>query len=323
MNQKELPLKFEQIRTFGKVFADTRTLIRENFVVFFKCMLFLVGPFALFTCTIHEFYKVNIIGDDGADWSHIGSYVAASAIYSQLRWVINGLITSIVVSHFMKVYREYGPGKFDVNDVTKSILKDFGGSIITAFVVLIGVTVISVVVAGLIFGVARLSAAGGVMLIMFGYIGYILIRFPFWYFVYSIFHARLSEEKKLNPFAGIQIAAKVFSGNWWFTWVVFACMWAMLTGLGLLVSLPAETFAELLDLFGFNIQNYSEVDWKLVDSILSSLAEFARTLIYTVFCAAICLHFYGLKEKKDGKGTMELLAQIGNNKDDDHIELTY
>lgn len=323
MNQKDLPLKFEQIRTFGKVFADTRTLIRENFVVFFKCILFLVGPIALFTCTMHQFYKVNIIGDDGADWSHIGSYAAASTIYEQLRWVINGLVTSIVVSHFIKVYREFGPGKFDVHDVTKSIAKDFGGSLFTAIVVLIAVTIISVVVAGLIFGVAQLSPAGGIMLIFLGYIGYILVRFPFWYFVYSIFHARLSGPTKVNPFTGIAIAAKYFKGNWWVTWVIFGCMWAMLMALGYLVSLPAELFGGIISLYDYDLYRNENIDWKLIESILTSLAEFARTLIYSVFCAAIALHMYSCKEKKDGLGTMTMLDQIGKNKDDDHIELTY
>lgn len=323
MNQKDLPLKFERIRTFGNVFADTRKLIRENFTVFFKAILFLVGPIALFTCTMHQFYKVNIIGDDGADWSHVGSYVAASTIYTQLRWVINGLVTAIVVSHFMKVYREYGPGKFDVNDITKSIAKDFGGSIMTAIVVLIGVTVISVVVAGLIFGVAQLSPAGGILLIALGFTGYVLVRFPFWYFAYSIFTARLSEEKKLNPFQGIAVAAKVFSGNWWFTWLVFACMWGLLNALGYLISLPAEVLGMWVNVYDFDPSENPDLDWKLIESILTSLAEFARTLIYSVFMAAVTLHFYSCKEKKDGKGTTELLNKIGTSKDDDHIELTY
>ncbi len=323
MNQKELPLKFEQIRTFGKVFSDTRKLIRENFVVFFKTMLFLVGPVALFTCTIHTFYQVNIIGDGGGDWSHIGSYVAAATIYTQLRWVINGLVTAMVVSHFMKVYREKGPGKFDVNDVTKSLLKDFGGSLLTALVVLLGVTVISIVVAGLIFGVAQLSPAGGIFLIIIGYLGYILIRFPFWYFVYSIFHARLSGETKRNPFAGIALSAKVFSGNWWFTWLVFGCMWGLLLVLGYMISLPAEVLSMMINVYDWNPMEDKDIDWKLVESIMTSLGEFARTLIFTVFSAAISLHFYSLKERKDGKGTTEMLEQIGKNKDDDHIELTY
>lgn len=323
MNQKELPLKFEQIRTFGKVFADTRKLIRENFTVFFKTMLFLVGPIALFTCTIHTFYQVNIIGDDGADWSHIGSYVAASTIYTQLRWLINGLVTAVVVSHFIKVYREKGPGKFDVNDVTRSLFSDFGGSLLTALLMLIFVSVLSIALAGLIYGVATLSPAAGIFLLVVGYLGYFLVRFPFWYFVYGVFHARFAEPGNKNPFNAMQLHARGLSGNWWFTWMVFFCMWIMLMALGYIISLPAEVLGMASGIYDFDPMSNKDIDWKLVESILTSLGEFARTMIYTVFSAAIALHFYGLKEKKDGKGTMEMLEQIGNTKDDDHIELTY
>jgi hypothetical protein len=323
MAQKELPLKFEQIRTFGKVFSDTRLLIRENFAVFFKAILFLVGPFALFTCTIHTFYQVNIIGDNGGDWSHIGSYVAAATIYTQLRWLLNGLLTAVVVSHFIKVYREKGPGKFDVNDITKSILRDFGGSLLTALLMLIIVSVLSIAIAGLIFGVAKLSPAGGIFLLVLGYIGYFLIRFPFWYFVYGVFHARFAEPGRKNPFSAMSLHGKTFSGNWWFTWVVFFGMWAMLTALGYIVSLPAEALSIASGIYDIDPTRNKDVDWKLVESILTSIGEFARTLIYSVFSAAIALHFYSLKEKQDGKGTLELLEQIGKTKDDDHIELTY
>src|ERR1044072_2603940 len=192
MAQKELPLKFDQIRTFGQVFADTRKLIRENFSVFFRAMLFLVGPVALFTCTIHTFYEVNIIGDDGGEWSQIGSYTAASTIYTQLRWFINGLVTAVVVSHFIKGYREKGPGKFDVNDITASLFRDFGGSFLTAMMMLVFVSILSIAVAGLIFGIARLSPAAGIFLIVLGYLGYFVLRFPLWYLVDSVFDVRFA-----------------------------------------------------------------------------------------------------------------------------------
>lgn len=323
MNQKELPLKFEQIRTFGKVFADTRKLIRENFSVFFRTMLYLVGPFALFTCTIHTFYQVNIIGDTVGNWSEVGSYVATSTIFSQLRWVINGLLTAIVVSHFIKVYREKGPRKFDVNDVTKSILRDFGGSMLTAFLLLLFISVLSVAIAVLIIGVAKLSPGTGVFLLIVGYVGYFILRFPFWYFVYSIFHARFSMKEKKNPFSAMQISAQGLNGNFWFTWIVFFAMWATLTVLGYVISLPAQVLGMMSGLYDFDPLRNEDIDWKLVESILTSIGEFARTMIFSVFSAAIALHFYGLKEKKDGQGTMELLEQIGKTKDDDHIELTY
>lgn len=323
MNQRELPLKFEQIRTFGKVFSDTRTLIRENFVVFFKTMLFLVGPVVLFTCTVHTFYETNIIGNDDFDWEEIGSYVASKAIYTQLRWLINGMLTAMVVTHFIKVYRKFGPGKFEVNDVTKSLLADFGGSLLTMILVFVFVTILSLVVGGLIYGVTQLSVGAGVFLIIVGYIGYFLVRFPLWYFLYSIFFARHADTERKNAFEALRFTASLLKGNWWLTWVIFFCMWALLAVLGSVISLPAEILSMIAQLSTFDPTSNAEVDWKLVQSILTSIGEFAKTLINSVFCAAIALHFYSLKEKSDGKGTEELLDQIGKNKDDDHIELTY
>lgn len=323
MAQKELPLKFEQIRPFGKVFADTRKLIRENFSVFFRTMLFLVGPIALFTCTVHTFYQVNIIGEADISIDHLGSYIGPTVVFMQLRWLINGLVTAVVVSHFMKVYREKGPGKFDVNDVTKSLFRDFGGSLLTAILMFLFVAFISVALAGLIFGVAKLSPVAGVMLAMVGYLGYFLIRFPFWYFVYGIFHARFAEPGMKNPFTALSLHGRVFSGNWWVTWAVFFVMWAMLTAIGWVISLPAEVLGMASGIYDIDPTRNKDVDWVLVQSILTSLGEFARTLIFTVFSAAIALHFYSLREKKYGTGTMELLDQIGKTKDDDHIELTY
>ena len=323
MSQRELPLKFDQIRTFGKVFSDTRKLIRENFAVFLKTILFLVGPIILLTCTVDTFYDTNIIGDDEFDWEKVGSYVASKTIYAQLRWLINGLFTAMVVSHFVKVYKEKGPGKFDVNDVTKSLFSDFGGSMLTLILVFAMTSLVGVLVAAILFGVAELSIGVGVFLIIVTYIGYFLVRFPFWYFMYSIFFARHSEAKLRNAIAGLQFSAQVLKGRWWFTWIVFFCMWALLAVLGSVISLPAEILAMIAQLSTFDPTTNTEIDWKLVQCILTSLGEFAKTLINSVFCAAIALHFYSLKEKKDGKGTMEMLDQIGKNKDDDHIELTY
>lgn len=323
MNQKELPLKFEQIRTFGKVFSDTRKLIRENFAIFFKTMLFLVGPVVLLTCTVHTFYETNIIGNDDFDWDRIGSYMASGVIYTQLRWLINGLVTSMVVSHFVKVYKEKGPGKFDVNDITRSLLRDFGGSILTFLLIFAIVAVCSIVLAAFLFGVTNLSFGAGVFFILVCYLGYFLVRFPFWYFMYSVFFARHADPKNRNPFVALRFSASVLGGSWWLTWIIFFCMWALLAVLGGVISLPAEILAMVAQLSTFDPTQNSDIDWKLVQSVLTSLGEFAKTLINSVFCAAIALHFYSLKEKKDGKGTMEMLAQIGVKNDDDHIELTY
>lgn len=324
MNQKELPLKFEEIRTFGKVFSDTRKLIRENFVIFFKTILFLVGPFALLTCMMHAFYDVKIIGaNSDFDWTHIGDYLASKMILSQFKWLLNGSITALVVSHFIRVYRIKGPGKFDVNDITKSIMTDFGGTLVNFLLVVLLPTILGIVLFGLLYGFAELSIGAGVFMIFLGYVGYFLCRFPFWFLMYSTFIARHAEDEKLNAFSALRLSAHVLKSNWWHTWVVFFCMWALLLALGGMISLPASILSWLAGLSALDPTQNMDIDWVLVNAILTGTGEFAKTMVYSVFAATIAIHFYSLKEKKDGKGTIGMLESIGKNKDDDNIELTY
>ncbi|MBI3510925.1 MAG: hypothetical protein HY064_09675 [Bacteroidetes bacterium] len=323
MNGKPQPLRFERVRGFGKIMSDTRTFVRENFIVFFKTMLFLVGPFALLTCSLETFYKVNLLGpNETPDFNKIGSFLALSTIYSNLRWAINGFITAIVVSHFVKVYRFKGAGNFDVGDVSRSIFKDFFGTLLSFVVLFVSVGIVCTVLGYLIYGMAEVSLAGAILLILAGWLGYILLRFPFWYFVYSVFFARTSEEKNKNVFAGMSLAGKVFAGNWWITWVIFFLMWLILYAIGITVAMPARIAAWIAELSSLSIDE-SSTDWKMIQTILLSIGEFAKTMIDAVFMVTIALQFFNLKEKADGQGTVKLVETIGEKKDEEEMEYTW
>ncbi len=322
MNGAPPPLRFERIRSFGRVFSDTRRFIRENFAVFFKSIIFLAGPFALVTCTLQKFYEVQLMtNDEQTSFTHIGSYLAMTQIYSQLRWAINGFITAVVVSHFMKVYREKGQGKFDVGDVSKSIFKDFFGNALALIVLFSCVALISVVLAFIIYGLAEVSLGAAIAVVLAGWLAYFLIRFPFWYFVYSVFIARTSSGKNRNVFPAMGLAGKVFSGNWWSTWVILFCMWLLLYIIGTCISMPAQIIAMIAQLASYDPEKTT--DWKLIESVLLSLAEFGKTIINSVFLVTIALHFYSLKEKVDGEGTKKIVEMIGTKNEDEEIELTY
>ncbi|MDQ3108272.1 MAG: hypothetical protein M3R17_00110 [Bacteroidota bacterium] len=323
MSEAQAPLRFERVRNFGRIFGDTRRFIRENFSVFFRTILFLVGPVALLTCSLNIFFQVNLLGDDEAPGlNRMGSYLALSTIYSQIRWGINGFVTAIVISHFVKVYREKGQGKFEVGDVTRSIFRDFFGNLLAFVVVFFSVALISTVLGYIIYGLANVSFSAAVVMIFAGWLAYVLIRFPFWYFVFSIFIARTSEPKNLNVFAATGKAGSVFSGSWWTTWVIFFCMWLMLYIVGMAISMPATIVAMIAKLTSLEM-NENSTDMKLLTSVLLSLGEFAKTIINSVMCVTVALHFYGLKEKQDGEGTKKIVETIGSKTDDDEADYTW
>lgn len=322
MSETQAPLRFERVRNFGRIFSDTRRFVRENFGVFFKTILFLVGPVALLTCTLSVFYQVNLMGDDGmGDLSNIGSYLALTTIITQLRWVLNGFVTVIVVSHFVKVYREKGAGKFDVGDVTRSIFKDVLGNLLAFVVLFFIVSLISVIVGYLIYGLAQVSVDATILFICVGWLGYVLVRYPVWYFIFSVFFARTSANNT-NVFNGMALAGKAFSGNWWNTWAICFCMWMVLNLVGVALSMPANVATFLARIYTIDGTADPE-QMKLLQSVLLSLGEFAKTIINSIFCVSVALHYFSLREKVDGEGTKKIVEMIGSKQEDEGIELTY
>ncbi|CAN5848886.1 hypothetical protein BH11BAC7_BH11BAC7_18760 [soil metagenome] len=323
MSEAQAPLRFERVRSFGRIFGETRKFIRENFSVFFRTILFLAGPIALLTCSINIFFQVNLLGPEASPGlNRMGSYLALSTIYSQVRWGINGLITAIVVSHFVKVYREKGQGKFDVNDVTRSIFKDFFGNVLSLVVMFFSIALISAVLGYIIYGLASTSISAAVLLIFAGWLAYVLVRFPFWYFVFSVFIARTSEKKNLGIFAAVGRAGSIFSGNWWSTWVIFFCIWLILYIVGTAISMPATIIAMIAQLTSYTVDENS-ANMKLLTTVLLSLGEFAKTIINSIMCVTVALHFYSLKEKRDGEGTKKIVEIIGSKTDDDEADYTW
>jgi hypothetical protein len=322
MSEQQAPVRFERVRSFGKIFGETRRFIRENFTVFFKTILFLVGPIALLTCTLNMFFQVNLLTPgDVPEFNRIGSYLALSTIYTQVRWGINGLVTAIVVSHFIKVYREKGHGKFTVNDVTKSIFKDFFGNLLAFIVMFFSVALISTVLGYVIYGLAEVSIGAAILMIFAGWLAYIIVRFPFWYYVFSVFFARTANNNA-NVFSAMGIAGKVFSGNWWSTWVVFFCMWLVLYIIGIIISMPESVAVLIAQLSTIDV-NENSANMKLLQTVLLSLGEFAKTIINSVMCVTVALQFFGMKEKIDGEGTKKIVEMIGSKQEDEGVELTY
>jgi hypothetical protein len=322
MSVTQAPLRFERVRNFGRVFNETRRFIRENFSVFFRTILFLAGPVVLLTCSLNIILQSDLTsGTEKFEFNRVGSYLALTMIYTQLRWTVNGLVIAIVVSHFVKVFREKGQGKFDVSDVTKSIFKDFFGNLLAFMVVIFGVALISTVLGYIIYGMINVSIGAALLMIFGGWLAYFMIRFPFWYFVFSIFIARTSDNNQ-NVFSAIGKAGSVFSGNWWSTWVVFFCMWLILYVVGFAISMPANIIAMVIKMTSIDLKENSE-QMKLITNVLLSLGEFAKTIINSIFCVTVALHFYGLKEKLDGEGTKKYVELIGSKADDDEADYTW
>lgn len=322
MSSKSGAFRLERIRSFGGHFTDLKRILRENLSSFLGVLVLVIGPFVLITCTINIYY-VNYIFDNKSifEYENVGSFLAFTSLFSQFRSLLNGLFTAFVISHFLKVCREKGSSKFTINDVTSSLRKDLvmGGLIYS--VLMISCLIIGVSIVALLLWLSSFSVVAMGFVSFIGAIVYMILRYPFWYIVFSIFMARTSSAK-IRFFESFRLSFQVFRGHWWRTWVILFSVWALLLAVSHLITSTSSFGMQILDLFSLK-KDFDTVTTKMADTIFTTIGEFARTLVNSVFCVAVGIHFYSLKEHLFGDTITEQLDQIGHTKPDDNVEYMY
>lgn len=330
MSSNRGAFRLERVRSFGAVFNDTKRILRENLSAFLGVLVLIIGPVVLTTTTLNVYY-INYLfdGKEFYEFENFGSYIGFRSLLSQSTSLFNGLFAALVISHFLKVCREKGSGRFSVSDVSYSLRKDAGTAIIQFVLLLVLCAALGICITAILIWMAS-ESSGGVagLIIFFGAVGYMLLRYPFWHIVFSIFMARGSttgapgNTQRPGWFESFSLATTVMSGQWWRTWAVMFCMWALLMAVGYLITITSSFGSQILDMFGLQT-SFDEVTQTLINTIFQIVSDFARTLVNCVFCVAVGLHYYSLKEFKFGYTITEQLNKIGNNSTDEDVELSY
>jgi phage-related holin len=160
-----------------------------------------------------------------------------------------------------------------------------------------------------------------------GSVVYILLRYPFWYLIFSVFMARGAEirtgdRSRPGLLGSFRLPLQILPGHWWGTWVLLFSAWALFMVVGYLVTLPSSLGMEILKMLSIEPE-YDATTKKMVETIFMTINEFARTLVNCSFCVVLGIHFYSLKESKHGYTITEQLNQIGHTQPDDHVEYVY
>ncbi|MCU0434182.1 MAG: hypothetical protein MUC87_12055 [Bacteroidia bacterium] len=329
MSSSKGVFRLERVRSFGGVFSDTKRILRENLGAFLGVLVLIIGPVVLITTTLNVYY-INYLfeGKEFWEYENFGSYFGIRSLMGQTRTLFNGLFAAWVISHFLKVCREKGSAKFTVADVSRSIRQDFFVGLGHFLLLFVLCAALGISIVAILFWISSTSVAMAGLIIFFSAIGYMLLRFPFWNYVFSVFMARGStllpgaDAQRPALFESFRLAGSVMVGQWWRTWSIMFCMWALLMVVGYLITVTSSFGTQILDMFGLNT-SFDELTQKLIDTLLEVLSNFARTLVNCVFCVAVGLHYYSIKEFRYGNTISEQLNKIGKSGTNDDVELSY
>lgn len=310
MNQEKI--KLLQARDYGELFNVSIAFIRQNFKIYFLCIFFLAGPFVLLHSIAAAYYQAVILHKvalvrvgmlynmNAYSWEYFLS------LFLQFISVLSLMCTNY---SFMVVYNEKGFANFTVSDVAKKLTQHIG-KIIGGFFLFLVLIVIFGCSAGFIIGLVAGNSLALSILFSICIIVAFLIFAPnlLWQLSTSFLVMILENE---IPFSAFGRTREVMKNNYWWTWLIIVTASLLIVIVSFMFALPLVIFTFIKTYF---IASSGVEGSSFLFIIVFVLSSFFSTLIYSILYVICGFHYFSVAEKADGKGLMERINEIGNNK---------
>lgn len=310
MEQEKINL--QQVRDFGETFSVSVKLIRQNFKLFFQCLLLLAGPFVLLSSLAGAFYQSSALTMSSAmqmtnPMDVLGQFGWAYVIFL-IATVIANLVMMGTVFAFMITYQEKGPGNFTVNDVGQKLIQNIGNIILTFLIIFIISVILIGIIAGIVVAIGIGVPALGILLGLLILIGLLLVGPPIFWQLSVIYLVGMKENK--NTFESFAKTREVMKDNFWWTWVIVVCGSIAIGIIGFVFALPQAAYQMILMFSNMGGQGDSETSIPFL--IVATVCTFCATLVQSLMHLLNGIHYYSLDEQKNGQGLMERINEIGN-----------
>ena len=307
-------INFRQARDFTETFNVSIKFLRQNFKMFFKCLILIAGPFVLMSAIAGAFYQSHAISM--MSLAKLGSNVNAfSRIIDQFGWtyaifIIATIVASLMmvntVFSFMIIYNEKGPEEITMNEVSTKVIKNIG-NVLSIFLSFTFTTIlILVVIVGIIIGISSGVPALGILLVFLLVIGLMIVLPPIMWLLSAMYLVKMNEGISVSE--SFTKTKDALRGNFWWTWVIFV-------GAGIAVMIANFAFAlpqaayQMVLMFTRLKGSTDEVSVSFL--IVATVCTFCTTTLYSVMHVISGFHYFSLAEKNDGKGLLERIDEIG------------
>jgi hypothetical protein len=292
-------VNFTKARDFGDILSDTFKFLRFEFRPLFKALLFYVGPFILISSLISGYYQMGEL-KEAFKFSTTDPFVAYRRMFS-VEYLL--VLLSAVASHsllisalfsYIKLYNEFGSGKFELERVksgmTKSFLPAFGGLSLIFILTIIGA--IFIIIPAII----------------------VLTLFAL------VMPAIVFENKGIGW--SFQRSLYLVRDHFWFTLGVGVIV-IIIAYLGIIVvSLPTGFLALAYGLLTLSGDSPSET-YSVIITILSVITSFLTMFIVIIPNTSMAFHYFSQIEKKESPSLINKIDQINQPDDNDNSNLGF
>ena len=287
MNEEKI--NFKEQREFGEVLNMTFAFIRQNLGKLAKAIIYFCGPFILLQGIAMVFYNTNV-GNLVSNLKIYGFnyFFENFFIYFLLFMVTTFLCFIMMIStdySYIKLYIENGKDGFKIEDVWKSVTKNYlrllGTAVICGFLVSIGS--IMCFIPGIYLGV------------VFSLIIPIII------FEDKSFGEAFSRSFKLANY------------HWWWLLLLFIVIYAIIYIVSLIFSIPQAILGITYQMHSLNTSLDIPEYIKYVLAIITIITTFVTTMLTVIIYVAISFEYFNIVEKKESPSLLNKIEEMENN----------
>lgn len=265
-------------RDLGAILTDTFTYIRIHYKTLGKALLLLVLPFyiisALLVGNSYSTFFTAIMSNPEAD---VESMMTGKFMLGMFMLLFSsGALLTATMTHIKLAY-EYGEVP------TSQLFEEFGSNFITLFVVY------AIMVISIFFGFMFFIIPGV-------FIGVRLFLSP---------ATAIIEE--LNPIDAIRRSWDLVQGHWWFTFAVYLVMNTISSFMSYVLIIPLTLVIGMLTTSG--VAGSETVGTGI--GVFYALLIVVASLFSVLLLIAMCLQYFNLVERKEGKGLRAQIEELG------------
>lgn len=319
---KKEKIHFYVDRDFGETFTASLKFLRQNFKLFFQCLLYIAGPFILLASIASAYYQATALqsvslvrsGMFGSGQQYTAMYFVSIGMSIISQMALIGTVYS-----FMLTYHEKGPDNFTVSDVGRTLAKNIGNLFGTFFAIFAYVILAVIVLVGLGFIFGAVSSGLLALYVILVVIGLLIVGPPAFWIINSSYLVKMHEG--VNAFFAIARTREVLKGSFWWTWVIVVCALIGVIIVSYVFLLPQIIYM-MVQMFSTIRSENPDTDLSITYMVITTLGAFCVTLLYTILFIINGFHYFSLAERKDKKGLLQRIDDIGQ-KQDDNVQLHY
>ncbi len=302
--QTVLPLR--KIRDFGETLTDTIQFLKFNWKKLITLYAIFVVPFllvaALLGASSFATFFGSVTGLNSGDFGAVKNALSPQLFLAIILMFLSACAFGTVIFLYMKQYEANGGRQPEINEIGKQFLPKLLSNFLYSLIAIL-----------FFFALALIA-----IIPIIGWIGcfvgffYLAITFSLLYPINTI------EEQGF----GVPISRSfgLIKNKWWYTFGYLI----VLSMIYYFFSMIISTIVNLI--FGLSSINFLETDDSIFTKryfLVTGLSAVIQQIFYILIYVGIGIHYYSLREEKEGTGLDERLDQLGEGGAHGQIEEQY